>query len=92
MRPALILTAHDPYGRLTGHCVIAMITSARASSWPLDRPIADPDAAGLRKPCVIRMKLFTIDQRLIVSRAGRLGEQDRESARAAIRDLFGSNL
>lgn len=89
-RPALILTPHEPYGARTGHCVLAMITAASRSSWPFDRPIADPAAAGLRKPCVMRMKLVTIDQRLIIAKAGRLGPRDQASARAAIRDLFGN--
>lgn len=88
-RPAVVLTPHQPYGAQTGHCVIAMITAAAGSSWPYDLAIADPDAAGLRKPCVMRMKLFTIDQRLIVGRAGRLGERDQAAARAAVGELFG---
>ena len=89
-RPAVVLSPSEPYGAQAGHCVIAMITAATGSSWPHDRPIADPDAAGLRRACVMRMKLFTIDQRLILARAGRLGDEDRAAARSAIRDLFGS--
>jgi mRNA interferase MazF len=46
-RPALVLTPQEPYGARTGHCVIAMITAASASSWPFDQPISDPLAAGL---------------------------------------------
>ena len=88
-RPAVVLTPSEPYGAQTGHCVIAMITAATGSSWPHDRVIADPEAAGLRRSCVMRMKLFTVDQRLILARAGRLGDEDRAAARSAIRDLFG---
>lgn len=88
-RPAVVLTPHQPYGAGTGHCVIAMITAAAGSSWPHDFAISDPLSAGLRKPCLMRMKLFTIDQRLIIGRAGRLGEQDRVAASAALRELFG---
>ena len=88
-RPAVILTEREPYGALTGHCVIAMITAATGSSWPFDRPIADPATAGLHKPCFMRMKLFTFDERLIIRKVGRLAEQDQQTARAAIRDLFG---
>ena len=89
-RPAVVLTANQPYGAQTGHCVIAMITAAAGSSWPHDLPISDPVAAGLRKACVMRMKLFSIDQRLIIAKAGRLGNQDRAAARTALRELFGT--
>lgn len=87
-RPAVVLTAREPYGAATGQCVIAMITVAARSAWPFDRPIRDVVAAGLNRPCVIRMKLFTIDQRLVIGKTGSLGEQDRQSIRATIDELF----
>lgn len=87
-RPAVVLSAREPYGVATGQCVIAMITAAIRSDWPFDRPITDLAAAGLRTRSVIRMKLFTIDQRLILSTIGRLSKEDRDVARGAVRDLF----
>jgi mRNA interferase MazF len=48
-----------------------MITSAERSTWPGDVPL-DPALLGLNKPCVIRMKLFTIDNLLIVRSISRL--------------------
>lgn len=43
-RPALVLSSHS-YNLHTGHSVMAMITSAKGSSWHLDTPF-DWAAAG----------------------------------------------
>jgi len=88
-RPAVVLSDRQSYGDTTGHCVIAMVTAATRSDWPFDRPISRPREAGLRKPSVLRMKLFTIDQRLILGKIGRLEGRDRASAVSALRELFG---
>lgn len=75
-RPALVLSQPD-FQQASGHLLLAMITSARQSSWPLDWPIADLNAAGLRQDCVVRLKLFTLDERLVLERLGALGCGDR---------------
>ena len=74
-RPALVLSA-AAFSRVTRHSVLAMITSAEQSSWPGDVAIADLEAAGLPAPCVVRLKLFTLDHRLILKRIGKLGTAD----------------
>lgn len=74
-RPALVVSAAT-WNAATGHIVCAMITSARQSSWPLDVSVTDLAAAGLTAPCVVRMKLFTIEASLVVRRAGALGKGD----------------
>lgn len=76
-RPALVLS-NASFNAATQHSVLAMITTADHSSWPGDVRITDPAAAGLPSACLVRLKLFTLDHRLIVKRAGRLGAQDRE--------------
>jgi mRNA interferase MazF len=64
-----------------------MITSAEQSSWPGDVPITDLDAAGLPSECLVRLKLFTLDHRLIVKRIGKLAMQDREMLAARWKPL-----
>ncbi len=83
-RPAVVLSAHDSFGALTGAAMTAMISAPLQSSWPHDVSIADPVIAGLNKPSLIRMKIMTIDLRLFVRRIGTLGEKDRHSVRAAV--------
>ena len=88
-RPALVLSPHAGFGERSGVVLVAMITSAKRSDWPFDVPIVDLDAAGLRIPCLIRMKLNTIAHELVDRRIGTLGEADRVAMRAAMRALFG---
>jgi mRNA interferase MazF len=66
-RPALVISPSN-FNRASGHAIMVMITAADRSSWPGDVPL-DPNTSeqlGLTKPCIIRMKFFTIDNRLIV--------------------------
>ena len=72
-RPALVLSSHTAFGRRAGHSVMAMITSAQNPPWPLDVPISDLVAAGLPAPSVVRMKLFTLDHRFIITKRTQRG-------------------
>lgn len=89
-RPALVLSGHASFNCKTQHVVCAMITSAAHSEWPLDVCITQPDLAGLPKACVIRMKLFTLDDSLILKRLGRLSEIDASSVSKALTILLAS--
>lgn len=90
-RPALVLSDAPAFNQQVGHAVLAMITSARNSDWPLDTEIEDLDAAGLPSPSIIRMKLFTLDANLIIRKAGRLAIQDQGKAVEALRRLLPLN-
>ena len=74
-RPALVLSAAG-FNENSGNAVLAMITSAGQSSWPGDMVIRKLAAAGLNSPCLVRLKLFTLDQRLILRKSGRLAAVD----------------
>ena len=67
---------------------MAMITSAKNSDWPLDFEIQDLDAAGLPSASIVRMKLFTLDEQLIIRKAGTLGETDQIKATEVLRQLL----
>lgn len=88
-RPAVVLSCQGEFGAHSGHSVLAMVTSAVHAAWPLDVEISDPAAAGLSAPSVIRMKLFTRDNRLIQRQVGTLGAADREAIRKALERLLG---
>lgn len=86
-RPALILS-NDSFNQTTQHSVLAMITSAEQSSWPGDYPIKDLELAGLPTECLVRLKLFTLDHRLIIRKAGALGTADQKKLRQAWKGLL----
>lgn len=71
-----------------GETLLAMITTAARGGRPGDTRLLDLDAAGLNTPCVVRLKLFTLDNRLIARRTGRLSVRDRALAAAAIRTMI----
>jgi len=89
-RPALVLSSASSFGKRAGHSVMAMITSVKDNSarWPLDVEIRDLAAAGLSVPSLIRMKLFTLDHRLVLRRAGQLSTSDQRAVRAALAKLL----
>lgn len=64
-----------------------MITSADNPPWPLD-VVIDSNGAGLPAPSKVRMKLFTLDNRLIVLKAGSLSLVDRRAVTAVLRKLL----
>ena len=87
-RPALILSAARTFNKHVAHSVLAMITSAGNSDWPLDIEIEDIEAAGLPFPSIVRMKLFTLDDQLVIRKAGTLIKKDQSAVTRALRTLL----
>jgi mRNA interferase MazF len=87
-RPALILSEYKCFGAGSGVSIVAMITSAKASVWPLDISISDLSNAGLTNPCIVRMKLNTAANDLIERRIGSLSDVDRQAVTGSLRKLF----
>jgi mRNA interferase MazF len=87
-RPAVAVSTPDSLGQ-AGHTVMAMITSAGNPPWPLDVPISDLGAAGLPQPSVARMKLFTLDDRLVLRVAGRLAAGDAAELQRSLDRVLG---
>jgi mRNA interferase MazF len=86
-RPALVLSS-ERFNSGIGHSVMAMITTASHSAWPLDMVIANLGDAGLKSPSIIRMKLFTMDHALVQKYIGRLSLQDRMAIESTLQSLF----
>ena len=86
-RPALVLSSSE-FQRVNGSVILAMITSAERSTWKFDVSLADWRKAGLRKPCVIRWKLFTLDGALIRGLRGFLSDRDRDTAGQSFGAVF----
>jgi mRNA interferase MazF len=87
-RPALILSDEMHFNTPTGHAVLAMITSQKNPDWPLDTPISGNRQAGLTAPSKVRMKLFTLDYRLILKKIGALTDKDRKAVINALGRLL----
>jgi mRNA interferase MazF len=86
-RPALVLSGTD-FNTAVGHSVLAMITSAKNSNWISDVAISDLTSAGLSSTSIVRMKLFTLDNRLIIRKAGILAKTDQQAVEVAFMQLF----
>lgn len=87
-RPSLILSQENVFNKIAKHSVMAMITSAKHSTWPLDINILEYEEAGLPNPSIIRMKFFTLDNRLIIRKLGKLCEKDQKLVRSTLKKLL----
>jgi mRNA interferase MazF len=87
-RPALVLSDFATFNDVTENCVLAMITSSKNSPWPLDTNIGSIQKAGLPAPSLVRMKLFTLDSRLILKKIGGLSRKDQEAVRDNLKKLI----
>jgi mRNA interferase MazF len=80
-RPALVLSTRG-FNTAAGHTIMAMITKREQSVWPRDYDVLDWAKAGLKFPSWVRMKLFTIENSLIVDTLGGLQPADRAGFQA----------
>jgi mRNA interferase MazF len=87
-RPALVLSRDVNFNKKSGHAVLAMITSQKNPDWPLDTSLTDGRKAGLKAPSKVRMKLFTLDGRLIIRRIGKLTTKDQKAIKSSIGKLL----
>jgi mRNA interferase MazF len=62
-----------------------MITTAAHRPWPGDVLLKDLGSASLDAPCVVRLKLFTLDNRLIIRKIGRLSAADQQEVSRQLR-------
>jgi mRNA interferase MazF len=86
-RPAIVLSA-ELFQARSDHLICAMITSRENRGWPLDVELTDLRAAGLPHASVVRMKLFTLDERFVLRKAGRLAETDRAAVQRSLKLLL----
>jgi len=87
-RPALVLSQHTNFGNKIGHSVLAMITSQKHAPWPLDCEIISKKQSGLTAHSVVRMKLFTLDNRFIIRKIGHLSDSDQKKVKQSLSQIF----
>ena len=81
-RPALVVSSPG-FNATHDQSILAMITSA-GGDWPSDVAIRDWREAGLSVPCKVRLKLFTLDDALILRKTGALSERDADAVRDSL--------
>jgi mRNA interferase MazF len=86
-RPALALSSRAA-NEESGNTIFAMITTAAQSHWPQDVALSDCQEAGLSAASIVRVKLFTLDNRLIARRVGRLSPPDRNAVRRMLANVM----
>jgi len=86
-RPVVVVSSRA-FNEGNGSALVAMITTAKATSWPSDITIADLAAAGLQVPCILRMRLVTLPNALILRGLGRLAPLDRLACERGLAELL----
>jgi len=79
-RPTLVLSKYS-FNFENGHTILAMITTAKTTTWPSDISIKQLLPTGLTTHSFIRPKIFTIDNRIIKRSIGILGEKDIDNVK-----------
>jgi mRNA interferase MazF len=85
-RPALVLS-NTAFNR-SDKTVLAMITTRGHRPWPGDSEIEEYFEAGLNLQCQVRLKIFTIDNRLLLKKIGHLAEIDSNKVKNHLHQHF----
>ena len=85
-RPALVLSK-TAFNR-SGYTVMSMITTRDHREWPGDSDIEEYTAAGLNLQCRVRLKVFTLDNRLLLKKIGRLSDNDATKVKKHLHQFF----
>ena len=82
-RPALVIS-NEKFNQRHNQILLAMITTATDNIWPSDVPLTNWQKAGLKVACQFRLKLFTLDQNLVLKTIGHLSSKDIKSVRTIL--------
>ena len=84
-RPALVIS-NKKFNSKNSHTTLMMITSSVTYKWFSDVEILDLAKTGLPKTSFLRMKVFTLDNRLIKKKIGTLALKDKKRAELLIKE------
>jgi mRNA interferase MazF len=65
--------------------VVAMITTRAHQGWPGDSEIQNLESSGLPLQCIVRLKIFTLDNRLLMRKIGSLAPADQRHVSGAMK-------
>ncbi len=86
-RPALVLSS-ERFNADSDQTILAMITTAARSQWSSDVALKTLAGTGLRMPCVVRFKLFTLTNELISRTIGSLSSSDAGRVGKAVKGIL----
>ena len=82
-RPALVIS-NELFTRQHDQLVLSMITTTTNNAWLSDVSLTNWQEAGLKVACHFRLKLFTLDQSLILKKIGHLSSRDIKAIQAVL--------
>lgn len=85
VRPAVIV--HAPH--VSQDCLIVPLTSRLVGLLPGEFALAEWSAAGLNVPTALKRGLYTVHERLIAKRLGRLAPVDAQELDRSLREWLG---
>lgn len=86
-RPVVVVSSRS-FNAENDASLVAMITTAKETHWPSDIALTDLASAGLQTPCILRMRLVTLPNDLILRGLGRLAPVDRLACERGLADLL----
>ena len=87
-RPALVVSSHE-YNQGTGELLIAQVTGrVTAPSRPGDYEIQDWRGANLPRAAIVRSRLATIEDSLVLRKLGELAETEFRAVQGALSSVF----
>ncbi len=90
-RPAIVLS-HAGFSQSAEHSICAMITSSKNDPWPNDIEVSNLKSCGLPAESKIRMKLFTIDHKIIIRKSGSLDQDEQLNVDQAVAKTLGLRI
>ncbi len=86
-RPVVVLSGRS-FNQANAATLVAMVTSTTTTAWPSDLRIGNLESAGLRVPSILRWRLTTIPNGLIIRKLGRLTGLDRLACERGVADMI----
>ena len=86
-RPALVIS-NEKFNQQHNQIVLAMITTTTDNVWRSDVTLTNWQKAGLKLSCQLRLKLFTLDQNLVLKAIGHLSSKDVKSVQVALTEFI----
>ncbi len=84
LRPALVISSEE-FNRTHDQLILAMITTAKHSSWQSDVKLKYHTDANLTAPSIVRLKLFTLEKSMILRQMGHLSKEDRDAVNSSLK-------